>query len=115
MLLSHVQVRFMAETIVDAMVAVAYGTAVRQSVVTVAWRSGLTAQAAVERSGLLEEYPEIDAENLVLGIFGRPVPGQHVLQPGDRVEIGRPLIRDPREMRWDAVADGGVVGQKKSD
>ena len=105
----------MAETVLDAMVAVAYGTAVRQSVVTVAWRSGLTAKAAVERSGLLEEYPEIDAENLVLGVFGKPVPEQHALQPGDRVEIGRPLIRDPREMRWEAVADGGVVGQKKSD
>lgn len=105
----------MAETVPDATVAVAYGTAVQQSVITVEWRAGLTAKAAVERSGLLEEYREIDAENLVLGVFGRPVPEQHVLQPGDRVEIGRPLMRDPREMRWEAVADGGVVGQKKSD
>ena len=51
--------------------------------------------------------------DLVLGIFGAPVPEQRVLQPGDRVEIARPLIRDPREMRWDAVAEGSVVGQKK--
>lgn len=104
----------MAEATLDATVAVAYGTAGRQSVVSVEWQRGLTARAAVDRSGLLEDYPEIDVDNLVLGIFGRPVPEQHVLQPGDRVEIGRPLIRDPREMRWDAVAGGAVVGQKKS-
>ena len=104
----------MAETMRDATVCVAYGTAVRQLVVSVQWQQDLTARAALDRSGLLDEYPEIDVENLVLGIFGRPVPEHHVLQPGDRVEIGRPLIRDPREMRWEAVADGGVVGQKKS-
>ena len=103
----------MAETGSDTRVSVAYGTAVRQSVVSVPWHQGLTARAALDHSGLLEAYPEIDSNNLVLGIFGRPVSGQTVLQPGDRVEIGRPLIRDPREMRWDAVADGGVVGQKK--
>ncbi len=58
-------------------------------------------------------YPEIDADGLVLGVFGQRVPDDYALQPGDRVEIGRPLIRDPREMRREAVADGGVVGQKK--
>ena len=102
----------MAEPVLEPTVAVAYGTTARQSVVSLPWQADLTARAAVERSGLLEAYPEIDASNLVLGIFGAPVPEQRVLQPGDRVEIARPLIRDPREMRWDAVAAGSVVGQK---
>ena len=83
----------MAEAVRDATVSVAYGTAVRQSVVSVQWQQGLTARAAFDRSGLLDEYPEIDLESLALGIFGRPVPEHYVLQPGDRVEIGRPLIR----------------------
>ena len=103
----------MAGTMPDKPVCVAYGTADRQSVVPVDWRPDLTARAAVDDSGLLDAYPEIDCEKLTLGIFGRPVPAQHVLQPGDRVEIGRPLIRDPRQMRREAVADGAVVGQKK--
>ena len=105
----------MAETMHGAAVSVAYGTAARQSIVSVPWERDLTARAALDQSGLLDEYPDIDVENLVLGVFGSPVPAHHVLQPGDRLEIGRPLIRDPREMRWEAVADGGVVGQKKND
>lgn len=105
----------MAETKVDATVSVAFGTAERQSVVSVPWMPDLTARAALDRSGLLEEFPDIDVNNLALGIYGRPVPADHVLQPGDRVEIGRPLLRDPRDMRREAVADGGVVGQKRGD
>ena len=105
----------MAETKLEAQVSVACGTAERQSVVSLPWQRDLTARQALDQSGLLAAYPEIDAGTLVLGIFGRPVAEQHVLKPGDRVEIGRPLIRDPREMRRDAVADGGVVGQKTSD
>ncbi len=103
----------MAETTPDKSVSVAYGTAVQQTVVSVDWDPGLTARMAVERSGLLDAYPEIDRKNLTLGIFGRPVPADHALQPGDRVEIARPLIRDPRQMRREAVAEGAVVGQKK--
>jgi len=99
----------------DAFVSVAYGAAARQSIVDVNWEPNLTARMAVDRSGLLAEYPDIDTGNLVLGIFGRLVAQEHVLQPGDRVEIGRPLIRDPRDMRRDAVAGGGVVGRKTSD
>jgi len=104
----------MTETVTDPTVEVAYGTADSQTVVSIEWQPNLTARAAVDRSGLLDQYPDIDVEGLVLGVFNKPVSEQHVLQPGDRVEIGRPLIRDPREMRWEAVAGGAVVGQKKN-
>lgn len=103
----------MVEPKTDDTVSVAYGTAARQSVVAVQWQEGLTARAALDQSGLLDEYPEIDTRNLILGIFGRLIAEHHVLQPGDRVEIGRPLIRDPREMRWEAVAEGEVVGRRR--
>ena len=100
----------MAEPDSAATVAVAYGTRERQRVVTLPWAAGLTARLALERSGLAEEFPEIGERELVLGIFGRPVAPDEPLRPGDRVEIGRPLDRDPREMRREAVAGGDVVG-----
>ena len=50
-------------------------------------------------SGLSEVHPEIDANRPVLGIFGRRVTPDTALQDGDRVEIYRPLINDPKEAR----------------
>ncbi|HEX9878087.1 MAG TPA: RnfH family protein [Gammaproteobacteria bacterium] len=94
-----------------AHVEVAYGTAQRQSLIELPWRAGLTAGEAVEASGLLEEYPEILERPLVLGIFGARVERDRVLEAGDRVEICRPLIQDPRDMRREALARGGVIGR----
>jgi len=54
---------------------------------------------AIERSGLLERHREIDPGVSRVGIFGRLVGWEQVLRPGDRVEIYRPLIADPREVR----------------
>ena len=83
--------------------------------VEVAWSPGLTARAAVDESGLLEAFPEIDREKLVLGIFGHEVPMNRALRAGERVEICRPLIQDPRDMRREAVAEGQVIGLRKDD
>lgn len=96
-------------------VQVACGTAERQSVVTLPWQAGLTAAAAVERSGLLAQFPEIDAGALVLGIYGSRVTPSQPLEPGDRVEIGRPLIADPRDMRRAALSAGGVMGRPRGE
>lgn len=63
----------------------------------------MSAQAAVRASGLLEEFPELASQVLVLGIYGRRVDGQHLLRAGDRVEIYRPLKADPREARRMAI------------
>jgi len=103
----------MAEIEADAPVEVAYGRPDRQAVVEVRWEPGLTARVAVERSGLLAEFPEIDAGALVLGRFGERIPEAQTLRAGDRVEICRPLVQDPREMRRDALARGGVIGKPK--
>ena len=70
-----------------------------QRVVRVAHVPGLTAEQAVHASGLLDELPAISTDGLVLGVFGVRVDGTRVLEPGDRVEICRPLERDPRERR----------------
>lgn len=80
-------------------VEVVYAEPDVQRVVRVAYAPGMTAEQAVRASGLLEELPAIPASPLVLGVFGVRVDGTRVLEPGDRVEICRPLFRDPRERR----------------
>jgi hypothetical protein len=60
---------------------------------------GTILQAAIERSGLLAELPEIDLTASRVGIFGKSRPLETVLRDGDRVEVYRPLIADPKESR----------------
>ncbi|WP_250459018.1 RnfH family protein [Microbulbifer litoralis] len=67
---------------------------------------GTTAREALVRSGIPEEYPEVDPDTARLGIFGQALgtkglapADQYELQPGDRVEVYRPLIADPKEAR----------------
>ena len=54
---------------------------------------------ALKRSGLLERYPEISLERALVGVWGRLVRLDAPLRDGDRVEIYRPLIADPKEAR----------------
>ncbi len=96
-------------------VDVVYATPNAQRVVEVPFTPGLTAIRAIELAGLLEEYPEIQDRPLVLGIFGERVEETHVLAPGNRVEICRPLQQDPRTMRWSVTATGGVMGRSQND
>ncbi|HEC26768.1 MAG TPA: RnfH family protein [Gammaproteobacteria bacterium] len=58
-----------------------------------------TVDDAIRQSKIMEKYPEIDLEVNKTGIFGKPAKRDTVLHPGDRVEIYRPLIADPKEMR----------------
>lgn len=61
---------------------------------------GTTMVEAVRRSGIAEEFPEIDPASADLGIFGKVVKNHdQVLREKDRVEIYRPLINDPKEQR----------------
>jgi hypothetical protein len=81
-----------------------------QTIVAVPYEPGLTAAAAVDRSGLPERYPEIGDHEQVLGVFGVRVAASHTLKPGDRVEICRPLKADPRDMRRTYLTGGKVMG-----
>ena len=91
-------------------VEVVYATPDDQRFVTLEYAPGLTARAAVEASGLLAAFPEIASRPLVLGIFGEAVDGDRLLSPGDRVEICRPLLRDPRTLRRELLQHGQVMG-----
>lgn len=80
-------------------VEVAYGDAERQKIIALVAHPGITARQAVERSGMVRFFPEIDIQALDLGIFSNACPPDTVLRDGDRVEIYRPLLCDPKEMR----------------
>ena len=99
------------QTDTDETVEVVYATAETQCVVAVPFTPGLTAGQAVEHSCLIDDYPEIQRLSLVLGVFGERVEEARKLVPGERVEICRPLQQDPREMRSNLVASGGVMGR----
>ncbi len=87
-------------------VEVAYALPGRQLVVPVEVEEGTTAREAVERSGLLDEFPEIDLAASKLGIFGKLTKPDQPLRARDRVEIYRPLIADPKEVRKQRAAAG---------
>lgn len=76
----------------------------RQRVAALRVALGTTAREAVRASGIAETFPELDLERCAIGLYGRVVPGDRVLADGDRVEIYRPLLADPREARRRATA-----------
>lgn len=81
----------------------------RQPIVALTLQSSATVQDAVERSGLLRRFPELTRQSLACAIYSRPVELSALLRDGDRVEILRPLLIDPKEQRRQAAH-----AQKKS-
>jgi uncharacterized protein len=80
-------------------IEVAYAKPEEQIFVTLNVPQGTTLQQAVELSGLLSRFPEISIPVLKLGIFGFACKSEQVVKQGDRVEIYRSLIHDPKEAR----------------
>ncbi|MBN1239726.1 MAG: RnfH family protein [Gammaproteobacteria bacterium] len=103
-----------ADTVSADTVQVVYATPQIQRIVTLERRPGMTAEQAVRASGLLEEFPEIGGRPLMLGVYGTQVALDRVLARGDRVEIARPLQRDPRELRRELLKLGKVMGAADS-
>ena len=93
-----------------ARVSVLYALPAEQVIVELDFEPGMTALTAVRQSGLMQRFPEILERELLVGVFGRPLPADALLTPGDRVEISRPLLTDPREMRREYLLDGRVMG-----
>ncbi len=80
-------------------VEVAYAKPDTQVILTVDVPENATAETAIAASGILNRFPEIDLTKNKIGIFGKVCSFDHVLRQGDRVEIYRPLIADPKEAR----------------
>lgn len=82
-------------------VEVAYALPTEQKIIALQVDEGSTAYEAVARSRIVELFPEININEAPMGIFGKAIkdPRAQVLTAGDRVEIYRPLIADPKEVR----------------
>ncbi|HHX34275.1 MAG TPA: RnfH family protein [Gammaproteobacteria bacterium] len=87
-------------------VEVAYALAHKQKIVQLQVPQGTSARDAALRSGLDNEFPGLDLQSSPLGIFGKAIarPEEHCLQEADRVEIYRPLLADPKEVRKQRAA-----------
>ncbi len=90
-------------------IQVAYARPQRQELVTLTLPDGTTLRQAIESSGLVQRYPEIDLESGKFGIFAKLSKPDTALRDGDRVEIYRPLIADPKEVRKQRAAEGKVM------
>ncbi len=87
-------------------VEVAYARPDKQKIVSILVEPGTTAILAVEKSQITKHFPEIDIAAAKLGLFGQALgtkglkpAAEYIMQPGDRIEIYRPLISDPKEVR----------------
>jgi len=83
----------------DITIEVVYALPDKQYLRTVTLEEGATVEEAIKASGLLSLRKDIDLKTNKVGVFSRPVKLDDTLQDGDRVEIYRPLIADPKEMR----------------
>ncbi|EZH80614.1 protein RnfH [Ectopseudomonas composti] len=87
-------------------IEVVYALAERQKLLRLSVPAGTTVREAALRSGMQQFFPELDLSQAPLGIFGKAVskPEERVLEEGERVEIYRPLIADPKEVRKQRAA-----------
>lgn len=80
-------------------IQIAYALPERYFLHDYAVEPGTTVQSAVINSGILTQFDDIDLRKNQVGIFARPAKLTDVLQDGDRIEIYRPLLADPKEIR----------------
>lgn len=80
-------------------VEVAYATAENQQIITVEIPEGSSIEKAIDASGILELFPEIDLTRQKIGIFSKQKKLTDIIHEGERVEIYRPLLIDPKEAR----------------
>jgi putative ubiquitin-RnfH superfamily antitoxin RatB of RatAB toxin-antitoxin module len=96
-------------------VEVAYARAKAQALLPVKGEPGMTLKDAIERSGILERFPEIDLSVNKVGVFGKLAKLDQPLQSGDRVEIYPPLIADPKQARKQRAAEGKPMRNRAAE
>lgn len=106
---------------VEIDVEVAYALPEKQKIVLLKVSEGCSARQAVVKSGINNDFPEIDPETASLGIFGNalgarglPAAEDYILKNGDRIEIYRPLIADPKEVRRQRAEEAKLRKEKES-
>lgn len=97
-------------------IEVVYAAEDRQVLRVVAVPSGTSLRAAVQASGIATQFPGVVLAECPLGIFGKVVadPEVRAVQAGDRIEIYRPLLADPKEVRRLRAAKAALARQQNS-
>lgn len=75
---------------------------------------GTMIQTAILQSGILQQFTEIDLRENKVGIYSRPAKLNDQLKDGDRIEIYRPLLADPKEIRRKRAAEQAKAAQEKA-
>jgi hypothetical protein len=96
-------------------IEVVYALPTKQTLLKQQVAAGTTVLEAVRTSGILEKHPEIDIATTKLGIFGKLVKPDTVVREMDRIEIYRPLIADPKEVRRKRAEEGKVMKKGGGD
>lgn len=99
----------------DISVEVVYALPQKQEILSLKVRSGAVVSEAIEQSGILRDFPEIDLASAKVGIFSKQVKLDAVLRDKDRIEIYRPLIADPKEVRRKRAAEGKEMKKETGD
>ncbi|WP_126454564.1 RnfH family protein [Sulfuriflexus mobilis] len=87
-------------------IEVAYALPDKQQLIALQVEAGTTIEQAIQQSGILEQFPQIDLANSKVGIFGKLKKADVPVREGERVEIYRPLIADPKVVRKQRAAEG---------
>lgn len=90
-------------------IEVAYALPKMQDVVQLRLPAGSTVQQAIEASALQLKHPEIDLRKNKVGVFGKLVRLDAPLRDRDRVEIYRPLVADPKDVRKKRAEEGKAL------
>lgn len=94
-------------------VEVAYALPNIQVLLQVAAPLNATVEEVIRQSGLLDQFPEIDLAQNKVGIFSKLVKLDEMVRDKDRVEIYRPLLADPKEVRRQRAAAGKAINKEK--
>lgn len=96
-------------------VEVAFALAGEQALESVSVPEGTTIAEAISESGIAKKFPDEDLDVLQVGIWGRPVERTARVRHGDRIEIYRPLLRDPRDARRELAQSGLTMREVAED
>ncbi|KFB67412.1 RnfH family protein [Candidatus Accumulibacter vicinus] len=96
-------------------IEVIYALPTKQHLASLQLPAGSTVRQAIEASGLLQKYPEIDLAKNKVGIFAKLSKLDATLRDHDRVEIYRPLLADPKEVRKQRAAEGKIMKKGAGD
>jgi len=95
-------------------IEIAYAKPQKQIILKLDVDSTISPRDAIRLSSIKKEFPEIDLNTVKMGVFGKQISETYQLKEKDRIELYRPLLADPKEVRRRLAAQGKTMGKKKS-